>query len=141
VRRFGPRPLLGAAIVAAGCASPPSPSAPVEPVRPAETAAPVAANAAPEVSGDLLCIGPIGRRHVYPLRLADPEGGPLSFRAEAVEPHGELYPRAASGLASPADIEIVYEPPANRADENVIVLTVADSRGATTTVRLIARSG
>jgi hypothetical protein len=98
-------------------------------------------NSAPEVTGDFLCVGPAGRRHVYPLRVVDPDGDRVSWRAEAVEARGELYPRGDVGLATPADLEIVYEPPADRAEENVIVLTVTDARGAATVVHLVARSG
>lgn len=121
-----------------GCHSrSPSPAAPVV----VEAPPPLASNSAPTVTGDLLCVGPAGRRHVFPLRLEDTEGDRLSWRAEAVEPHGVLYPRADAGLRPPAEIEIVYEPPAGRAEENVILLTVTDERGAATVVRLVARSG
>ena len=106
-----------------------------------EAPSPVTANSAPQVTGDFVCIGPAGRRHVYPLRVVDPDGDRVSWRAEAVEARGELYPRSDAGLATPADLEIVYEPPAGRAEENVIVLTVTDARGAATVVRLVARSG
>lgn len=95
----------------------------------------------PLPTGDFVCIGPAGRRHVYPLRVVDPDGDRVSWRAEAVEARGELYPRGEAGLFTPADLEIVYEPPAGRAEENVIVLTVTDARGAATVVHLVARSG
>jgi hypothetical protein len=71
----------------------------------------------------------------------DPDGDRVSWRAEAVKPRGQLYPRADVGLATPADLELVYEPQAGRAEENVIVLTVTDARGAVTVVHLVARSG
>ena len=142
-----PRGLTGAVLagLAAGaCATPsvPTPAA----VAPAASAAPAApappaANRAPEVIGDLVCRGPAGGAHVYPLRLVDPDGDRLSFRAVAVEPRGEVYPRASDLLASPADVEVTYQPPTGRRDENVIELTVTDARGATTVVRLVARSG
>ena len=123
----------------AGCqaGSRPSPAVP----DPVEAPAPAAANSAPEVTGDFLCVGPRGTRHVFPLRLADPEGDRLRWRAEAAGAAGELYPRHDAGLASPASVEIVYEPPGDRADEAVIVVTVADAAGAETVVRLTARSG
>jgi hypothetical protein len=108
---------------------------------PVEAPAPVVVNSPPQVSGDFLCIGPQGRRHVFPLHLVDPDGDRLTWRAEAADAHGDLYPRNDSGLASPADVEIVYEPPADRPEETTIVLTVTDARGAATVVHLIARSG
>jgi hypothetical protein len=98
-------------------------------------------NAAPEVSGDLVCVGPQGRRHVFPLTLVDPDGDRLEWRVEAEDGHGELYPRRDAGLASPSRVEIVYEPPADRPERTTIVLTVTDARGATTVVLLTARSG
>jgi hypothetical protein len=132
-----------AGTAAAGCGAPsrPTPAEPASPPSALVTAPTVAANAAPEVIGDELCVGPVGARHVYPLRLVDPDGDGLAVRAEAVEPRGEVHPRAISGLSSPAGIEIVYEPPPDRPDENVILLTVTDARGATTIRRLVARSG
>lgn len=122
-----------------GCQSP-SPPPPIAPT-PVEAPAPLTVNSAPLVAGDFLCIGPQGRRHVFPLHLVDPEGDRLSWRAEAEDAHGELYPLNDSGIASPADIEIVYEPPADRPEETVIALTVTDARGAATVVYLTARSG
>ena len=111
------------------------------PPTPVEPPAPVTVNSAPQVSGELLCVGPQGRRHVFPLRLVDPDGDRLTWRVEAADAQGDLYPRTDSGLASPADIEIVYEPPADRPEATTIVLTVTDERGAATVVSLIARSG
>ena len=102
---------------------------------------PVVANSAPQVHGDLVCVGPRGKAHAYALRLVDPDGDRLSWRAEMVHAGGALRTTGSEGLASPADVEVVYEPPARRADENVIVLTVTDARGAATVVHLVARSG
>lgn len=116
---------------------------PLDPTAPIVVAAPppVAVNSAPQVTGDFVCIGPAGRRHVYPLRLVDPDGDRLSWQAEVVHQQGELDRLGEAGLTSPADIEVVYAPPAGRPEENVIVLTVTDERGASTVVRLTARSG
>jgi hypothetical protein len=132
--------MAGALAVASAACTPPARPSLAEPAPPAAPAAAAVFNAAPEVIGDDLCVGPRGRPHVYPLLVVDADGDRVTVRAETVEPRGQVHPRILSDLASPAEIEIVYEPPANRADENVIVVAVTDARGATTIRRLTARS-
>jgi hypothetical protein len=142
-RRPRLRPILLACAFAAACADAPARS-PVSSSSAAPTPAPLAApapNAAPELHGFDDCLGPVGRDHVWVLRVTDADGDALSWRAEKTGPQGQLTPLGLEGLASGSEVRLVYSPPRDAPDLNTIVVTVTDGRGGAVTKSALAKSG
>jgi hypothetical protein len=134
--------LLAAGVLAGACSGGRTPSVP-GPVAAPEIAAgktPAAPNTAPSIAGDEVCIGPAGREHVFPLQFSDPDGDPIHWRAETVEPRGTLSPLSGASLPPGSVVHLVYRPPSGK-DTNAILVTAEDGRGGTTTKTLLARSG
>lgn len=131
-------------VLSSGCGGgSPTPTAPSVPL-PAAPAAPpatlaTAPNQAPAISGDPVCISPLGVDHTFELTLTDEDGDAVQWTAQADQPSGTLVPARGGPVAAGSKVILVYSPPAGP-DENWITFTATDARGATATLRLYVKN-